>query len=310
MKLSTILLLLSGSTYCSDQQCDSQSCDEVLKVNFENGQVMPGIGLGTAGFTDQDLITRVIDAALSSGYRMIDTADLYNNHQQISLALENLLPKYGLQRQDIFIITKIRPSDLGYLKCKYTISRFLEELSTNFLDLVLIHAPDIPPILGMAPSRSDQKILRDETWRCLQEFNKDGVIKSIGVSNYNEHQLQEVLNIGEPKPQVNQVYKTPLHDQDEGLLKLASQHNIHLQAFSSLGSHTESRILRNKVLNVIAKKYSVSSAQVVLKWLIVTGWSVLPKSSNPEHIAQNIKLSFNLNKKDILKINNLSSNFD
>ena len=70
-----------------------------------------------------------------------------------------------IAQQDIFIITKIRPSDLGYLKCKYTIPRFLEELSTSFLDLVLIHAPDIPPILGMAPSASDQKVLRDDTWR-------------------------------------------------------------------------------------------------------------------------------------------------
>jgi len=309
MKLSTILLFLCGLTYCSDQ-CDTQTCEEDIRVDLENGQVMPGIGLGTAGYTDQDLITRVLDAALSSGYRMIDTADLYDNHQQLALALKNLLPKYGLQRQDIFLITKIRPSDLGYLKCKYTIPRFLEELSTSFLDLVLIHAPDIPPILGMAPSASDQKVLRDDTWRCLQEYNKDGVIKSIGVSNYNKYQLQDVLDLGGQKPQVNQVYKTPLHDQDEGLIKLASQHKIHLQAYSSLGSHTESRILRNKVLNDIAKKNSVSAAQVVLKWLIVSGWSVLPKSSNPEHIAQNIKLDFSLSKKEILKINYLSSNLD
>ena len=121
--------------------------------------------------------------------------------------------KYSLTREDIFIETKIRPTDLGYLKCKYAVSRFLEELSTSYIDLVLIHAPEVPPILSMAPSMMEQKRLRSETWRCLQEYHDRGVIKSIGVSNYDEHLLQEVLDLGGTKPHVNQVYKTPFHSQ-------------------------------------------------------------------------------------------------
>ena len=123
------------------------------------------------------------------------------------------MPKHDLKRGDIFITTKIRPTDLGYLKCRYSIQRFLEELSTDYIDLVLIHAPDIPPILGMSPSHDDQKLLRAETWKCLQEFNKDGLIKSIGVSNFDENLLQDIVNLGGVIPQVNQVYKTPFHDQ-------------------------------------------------------------------------------------------------
>ena len=106
------------------------------------------------------------------------------------------LPELRLRREDLFLTTKIRPTDLGYLKCKFAVRRFLEELSTTYLDLVLVHAPDVPPILGMAPSRSDQSMLRLETWKCLEEFNKEGVIKSIGVSNYNEEQIQQIIELG------------------------------------------------------------------------------------------------------------------
>ena len=91
--------------------------------------------------------------------------------------------------------------------------RLLEELATPYLDLVLIHAPTVPPILGMAPSPQEQRDLRAETWRCLQEFNAQGVIKSIGVSNYDEDHLQEVIDLGGTIPQVNQVYMTPFHNQ-------------------------------------------------------------------------------------------------
>ena len=142
-----------------------------------------------------------------------DTADLYSNHKQLATSLAVSLPKLGLTREDLFLTTKIRPTDLGYLQCKFAVRRFLEELSTFYLDLVLIHDPHVPPILGMAPSRSDQKTLRLETWKCLEEFNKEGVIKSIGVSNYDEEQIQEILDLNGLVPQVNQVYKTPFQDQ-------------------------------------------------------------------------------------------------
>ena len=106
------------------------------------------------------------------------------------------LSELGLRREDLFLTTKIRPTDLGYLQCKFAVRRFLEELSTTYLDLVLVHAPEVPPILGMGPSRSDQSRLRLDTWKCLEEFNKEGVIKSIGVSNYNEEQIQQIIELG------------------------------------------------------------------------------------------------------------------
>ena len=180
---------------------------------LNNGEKMPLIGLGTAGYTDQQLLTTALSSALSAGYRMIDTADLYSNHQQIAAALEVILPTQGLSRTNLFITTKIRPTDLGYLKCKYAVKRFLEELSTPYLDLVLIHAPHVPPILSMGPGPEGQKQLRKETWHCLQELNEEGLVKSIGVSNYYEELLKEVMELGGTKPQVNQVHMTPFYPQ-------------------------------------------------------------------------------------------------
>ena len=303
MTLSLVVYIISLYKTVSTQFCDSSTCgDQTMLLN--NGVRMPVVGLGTAGLTDQDTVTRAVDAAVKHGYRMIDTADLYDNHHQISMALNTSLTKHGLSREDVFLVTKIRPTDLGHLRCHHAVSRFLEELSTAYLDLVLIHAPVVPPILSMAPTPHRQRQLRIETWRCLEEVQRSGTVRSIGVSNYDVELLREVLENGEVVPQVNQVYMTPFHSQDD-LKQFADDHKIQLQAYSSLGSHSQSRILKNKMINDISKKHSVSPAQVVLKWLVESGWSVIPKSTNPVHIKQNIDLAFELNKKDLLRIENL-----
>merc|ERR1719391_1249750 len=146
---------------------DECGADDWLQLS--SGHWMPRIGLGTAGLTEPTLVASVVSDALAVGYRLIDTADLYENHQQIASALNLTLPSLGLKREDIFLTTKLRPIDLGGTRCRYAVSRFLEELSTDYLDLLLIHAPEVPPILSMAPSPTQQVKLRAETWRCLQE---------------------------------------------------------------------------------------------------------------------------------------------
>ena len=169
---------------------------------------MPLVGLGTALITEQAVVTSTLTTAIMAGYRLIDTADLYENHQQIAAALEAILPSQGLSRTDLFITTKIRPDALGYLKCRKAVKRFLEELSTTYLDLVLIHAPSPAPEMV-----EQEKQNRIDTWRCLQEFHKEGLVKSIGVSNFGEKVIQELLDIGGIGPQVNQVLMTPFQPQ-------------------------------------------------------------------------------------------------
>ena len=153
---------------------DECAADDWLRLS--SGRWMPRIGLGTAGLTEPALVERAVSDALDVGYRMIDTADLYENHRQIANALNLTLPRLGLERnqfhfkgssqhsfivslnsrEDIFLTTKLRPTDLGDTRCRYAVSRFLEELSTDYLDLLLIHAPVVPPILNMAPSPTQQ----------------------------------------------------------------------------------------------------------------------------------------------------------
>ena len=187
MTEATLLLLTSGSLFlpfCLAQILppsheDECGADDWLRLS--SGHWMPRIGLGTAGLTEPDLVARVVADALDVGYRLIDTADLYENHRQIASALNLTLPRLGLHRnqsfsnssrhaifchnvnsrEDIFLTTKLRPTDLGGTRCRYAVSRFLDELSTDYLDLLLIHAPDVPPILSMAPSPTQQEILTD-----------------------------------------------------------------------------------------------------------------------------------------------------
>ena len=167
-------------------------------------------------------------------------------------------------REDIFLTTKLRPADLGGTRCRYAVARFLEELGTNYLDLLLIHAPTVPAILSMAPTPYQQVLLillgsmkqshpplpppkaklRAETWQCMQELQKQGVLRSIGVSNYDVALLQEVVNLGGAPPQVtsalqnemislfkvNQVLITPRYPQND-LLSVAHALGVHLQVF-------------------------------------------------------------------------------
>merc|ERR1712013_482142 len=252
--LFTLLLLLLG---VRPEECSSDGCGNE-KIVLNNGVSMPIVGLGTAGYTDQDLITHTLSTAIRAGYRLIDTADLYSNHQQIAAALG------------------------------------------------VIHSPTVPPILSMGPGPEQERQLRIETWQCLQELYEEGVVKAIGVSNYDEELIKEVLDIGGTVPQVNQVYMTPFHPQTE-LFKYCTSKGIHMQAYSSLGSSSHSKILNNNIVHGVAEKYSVSPAQLLLKWNIQKGWSVLPKSRNPAHLAENLDLNFIIDKKSMRKISSLSS---
>ena len=192
---------------------------------------MPVVGLGTGLITEQDMVTSTLTTAIMAGYRLIDTADSYNNHRQIAAALKVILPSQGLSRTDMFITTKIHPTDLGYLNCRKSVNRFLEELSTSYLDLVLIHAPSTTHDLI-----KQEKQKRLDTWRCLQEFYEEGLVKSIGVSNFDKKEIQELLDIGGTRPQVNQVLMTPYNPQ-VSILSTGLKKNTVLQYITNFNKH-------------------------------------------------------------------------
>lgn len=259
-------------------------------IHLSSGYTMPLIGIGTYKIQGRETIYEVIDESLKVGFRSIDTATVYRNEEDIGFALKELLSKYNLQRKDIFITTKLAPSDNGNAEgIQQSVLKSLKSLGLSYIDLYLIHWPGAARI----PENSHQnKHLRACTWEKLVELHKQGLIRSIGVSNHTIDHLKELLNNHYGvKPTVNQVECHPHYRQEE-LIKFCNVEGIHVQAYSSLGTSTNTSLLKDPVVNNIAMKLNVSPARLLLKWALQQGISVIPKAIKKEHIRDNINLNF------------------
>ncbi|XP_003694308.1 glyoxal reductase-like isoform X2 [Apis florea] len=262
----------------------------VRNVCLSSGYDMPLIGFGTYKIQGKELIYEVIDESLNVGFRSIDTAVGYRNEENIGYALKNLLPKYNLQRNDIFITTKLPPSVNGDPKgIEQCVQKSLKALNTTYIDLYLIHWPGATRI---PETSTNNPSLRAKTWNKLVDLKKQGFIRSIGVSNFTIKHLQELLqNCKDILPAVNQVELHPHYRQEE-LIKYCNEKGIHIQAYSSLGTSGNINLLRNPIVLKIASQLNVSSARLLLKWALQQGIGVIPKAVNKEHIRDNIQLDF------------------
>ncbi|GFG29969.1 hypothetical protein Cfor_11754 [Coptotermes formosanus] len=169
---------------------------------LNTGQKMPVVGLGTYRIHGQSVIHRVIEAGLKNGYRAFDTAAVYRNEEAIGLALQTLLPKFNLSRGDIFLTTKLDPSDHGEGKTTKAVRTSLRKLGTSYLDLYLIHWPGVAGLPVYSP---DNAVIRSNTWRELVTLHHQGVLRAIGTSNYTVRHLRELTaNSHGVIPAVNQ----------------------------------------------------------------------------------------------------------
>jgi len=256
-----------------------------MEVTFANGEKSPRIQLGTfrlRGTTLQDSLS----AALEVGYRGIDTAAVYRNHSTIAATLRESLPKLGLERKDLFITSKLGPKDHGAEKCQAAIDRTLEELETSYLDLFLIHWPGVQ---GVDVTSSTNSTLREESWRTLEENFKTGKLRSIGVSNYTLDHLHQLVDTCKVVPHVLQVELHPKYQQRE-VVKFCKERGIHLQAYCSLGQDADGPLLTSPLVAKVAQKCGRSPAQVLLRWGLEKGYTVLPRSSSPSHVRENFHL--------------------
>ncbi|XP_033224467.1 uncharacterized oxidoreductase YtbE-like [Belonocnema kinseyi] len=262
-------------------------------VRLLSGCDMPLVGIGTYKVRSSDIF-RVLDESLNSGFRAIDTAAVYKNEEAIGTALKSLLPKYNLKREDLFITTKLSPSDNGNPEgIRKAVETSLNALGTTYVDLYLIHWPGASKI---PENSSDNSELRSVTWKTLVDLHKQGLLKSIGVSNYNIIHLQQlVANCDDVKPSVNQVECHPHYRQDD-LLKYCTQEGIHLQAYSSLGSSDNDALLNDPVVRQVSSTLNVSPARLLLKWALQRGIGIIPKATKTAHIRDNIKLGFTIDK--------------
>eukprot|EP00095_Tigriopus_kingsejongensis_P008638 snap_masked-scaffold426_size175065-processed-gene-0.11 protein:Tk08638 transcript:snap_masked-scaffold426_size175065-processed-gene-0.11-mRNA-1 annotation:"probable reductase" len=270
-------------------------------IKLNNGLLMPTIGLGTYRIKQLEEIDTAFKAALDHGYKLIDTASVYKNERRIAATLKTL----NVDRTKLFLTSKLAPNDHGTEKAKAAVEKSLRELDTSYLDLYLIHWPGVQ---GLDPQSDQHSPLRLETWRVLEDFHRQGVLKAIGVSNYEISHLKELLDQCQVKPQVNQIEVHP-HYQQRELVQFCRDHDIHVTAYSSLGRTVEvSPLLTDPIVTQIAQDHSRSPAQILLKWAILKGLSVLPKSINPQHIQDNIQLDFELKEDAIQSLDNLEVN--
>lgn len=251
-------------------------------LTFYDGQTAPQLGLGTWKLTG-DAAVPAIKAAVSHGYRAIDTAYIYYNEAEVGQGIAQC----GIPRDELFITTKVWNNRHGHDSTKEAFRESLDKLKLDYIDLFLIHWP-VP--------KEAQYI---DTWKALIELRDEGLAKSIGVCNFEERHLQKLLDNTGVLPVVNQVELHPYFQQQE-LRKYHKSQGIITEAWSPLGQGTT---LADPVLNNIAQKHKATAAQVILKWHMQLGNMAIPKSANANRIRENFNIwQFRLDEEDMQRI--------
>jgi len=239
------------------------------KIKLNNGVEMPLFGLGTWELREGETVINAVQWAISNGYRHIDTAYIYGNEKGVGKGLKLSLEEQGLEREEIFVTTKLWINSFEYEKALKAFNKSLNNLGLDYVDLYLLHWPE--------------PTFRQEAWKALESILKEGKTRSIGVSNYYQSHLEELLSGADIIPSVNQIEFTPYLYLKE-LKDYCDDKGIMLEAYSPLTRGTK---LEDAKLLEIAKKYNKSSAQILLRWGIQHNVIQIPKSSQEEHIVEN-----------------------
>jgi len=257
------------------------------KLIIRNGQMIPRVGFSTYEISNEDA-ERLVSEAISVGYTHIDTATSYGNEEGVGKAIKSC----GVERKRLFITTKIPAEVKDYESAKKCIEESLKKLDLTYIDLLLIHCPQ--PWDEYASGKNyDKENL--EVWKAMEEAYTEGKIKSIGVSNFNIHDLENIMKNGRIPPMVNQICcyigNTPLH-----LIKYCQKKKIVVEAYSPLG---QGEILNDKRAKDMAIKYHASIPKLSVRYSIDLGCVSLPKSSSKEHMIENFDTDIRLKKGDV-----------
>ncbi len=259
-------------------------------VDLLDGNTIPKLGLGVYK-VDNDLAAPLVSHALTNGYRLIDTASMYENEVGVGRGIVDS----GVPRDQVQVATKFWMDDLGYENTLKAFDKSLKLLGLDYLDFYLIHWP--------APKRG---LLYVDSWRAMEKLKNEGLVRSIGVCNFHPHHVDEILKVAEHKPVLNQVELHPWLTQDK-VLEYDNSHSILTQAWSPLA---RGKILEEDMLAELAKSHGKSVAQIVLRWHIQRGIAVIPKSNSMERITENMNVfDFELSEQEMVSISSLNSNF-
>jgi diketogulonate reductase-like aldo/keto reductase len=258
----------------------------VPTVALNTGAAMPQLGFGVYKVPPED-VEQAVTTALAAGYRSIDTAAMYHNEEGVGRALR----ASGLERDDLFVTTKLDNPEHRAGDVERAFERSLERLGLDQVDLYLIHWP--------LPAH-DRYVA---TWRTFEKFVEDGRARAIGVSNFHIAHLQRLLAESEVVPAVNQVELHPYLTQDD-LRAFHAEHGIATEAWSPLG---RGRLLTEPAVTGLAQKYGVTPAQLAIRWHLQLGNVVIPKSVTPERIRSNFDVfGFELDDDDVAAISALN----
>ncbi|XP_060922022.1 glyoxal reductase [Limanda limanda] len=276
----------------------SSSPSSTSSVLLNTGVQMPLLGLGTYKLRGPEDVHRAVNAALAAGYRAFDSAAVYKNEADLGRALRELLPKYGLTRQDVFITSKLGPKDQGD-KAMEGALHSLSQLDLGYIDLYLIHWPGTQ---GQLVTDQRNPGNRAQSWAALEELHDKGQLKAIGVSNYTPAHMSELMQTCRIPPAVLQVEFHPRLCQTE-LRSVCDKYAVCFQAYSSLG---KGELVTHPSVTEVAKSCARTPAQVLLRWAVQQHVPVLPKSSNPERIIENAELfDFTLSDTDMDRLSAL-----
>ena len=251
-------------------------------VTLNNGVKMPILGYGVYQIEDLKECERCVLDAIEVGYRSIDTAQTYGNEEAVGRAIK----RCNVPREELFITTKVWISNAGYEKAKASIEKSLKKLQLEYLDLVLIHQP-FNDYYG--------------TYRAMEEMYKSGKIRAIGVSNFYPDRLIDLIKFNEVVPAINQVETHPFNQQVKAK-KIMDKYEVQIESWAPF-AEGENNIFTNETLKKVGDRYSKSTAQVSLRYLIQRGIIVIPKSVHKERMIQNFNVfDFVLDEEDMNKI--------
>ena len=259
---------------------------------LSNSVKIPKLGLGTWMLTDSEAALAVKDA-VAMGYRHIDTAQAYGNEAGVGEGIRTC----GVARDELFVTSKVAAENKSYDSAAQSIDETLRKTRLDYIDMMIIHSPQ-----PWAEFRGEKRYFKEnrEVWRALEDAYKAGKVRAIGVSNFLKDDLENILNSCGIKPMVNQILahisNTPL-----SLIDFCNKNGIQTEAYSPI-AHGEA--LKNKAIADIAAKYSVTPAQLCVRYVLDLGMVALPKTANPEHMKANADVDFNISGEDLNTLKN------